>query len=291
MTSNHSESGKYSYLRDLSTEELERLLQQDFIMNGDSDTEPDTDYIMAIMEVIMSREHTDPDTSKQITDAAWKDFQENYHGQSDAYAPVPLPEHNSSTNNQINHLPKAKHTHRFVRVALIAVALLGVLGGIASATGWLEAILTWTTETFGFVSPRDKGDSDILSDDPYADLRNIMAGYTDIAVVPNWAPEGTQMENDVRVLEEQAKTVINCSYHSSDVLFTVTYRIYEVAPQKYFTGYEKSVPDPLYEHNGIKYQISSNNSKYTVIWYNDCVEGMIQGDLTYKDLIKMVDSI
>jgi len=59
MTSNHSESGKFSYLRDLPTEELEQLLQQDFILNENS--ESDTDYIKAIIEVIMSRERKDPD--------------------------------------------------------------------------------------------------------------------------------------------------------------------------------------------------------------------------------------
>lgn len=288
MTSIHNESGKYSFLWDLSNEELERLLQHEFIASDDR--ELDEDYFMAIVEVMKSREEVTPEDRKEAK-AAWKNFQENYMDQSDAYEFVPFPKIESSTNNQINHLPKTKHTHRFARTALIAAALLGVLGGIVSATGWLEAIVTWTTETFGFMSPRDKGDSDVLSDDPYTDLRNIMVGYTDLAVVPNWAPEGTQMESDVRVLEQQNETTINCRYRNGDGLFTITYRIYATMPTKYFTGYEKSVPEPIHEHDGIEYQISSNNSRYTVIWYNDCVEGMIQGDLTYEDLIDMVDSI
>lgn len=288
MTSIHNESGKYSFLWDLSNEELERLLQQEFIASDDR--ELDEDYFMAIVEVMKSREEVTPEDQEEAK-AAWKNFQENYMDQSDAYEFVPFPKIESSTNNQINRLPKTKHTHHFVRVALIAAALLGVLGGIASATGWLEAILTWTTETFGFVSPRDKGDSDILSDDPYADLRNIMAGYTDLAVVPNWAPEGTQMESDVRVLEQQNETTINCRYRNGDVLFTLTYRIYETMPERYFTDYEKSTIEAAHEHDGIKYKISSNNSTYTVIWHSDYIEGTLQGNLSYEDLIEMVDSI
>lgn len=288
MTSIHNESGKYSFLWDLSNEELERLLQQEFIASDDR--ELDEDYFMAIVEVMKSREEVTPEDRKEAK-AAWKNFQENYMDQSDAYEFVPFPKIESSTNNQINRLPKTKHTHHFVRVALIAATLLGVLGGIASATGWLEAILTWTTETFGFVSPRDKGDSDILSDDPYADLRNIMAGYTDLAVVPNWAPEGTQMESDVRVLEQQNETTINCRYQADDAFFTLTYRIYETMPERYFTGYEKSTIEDAHEHDGIQYKVSRNNSKYTIIWYNEYIEGTLQGNLSYEDLIEMVDSI
>ena len=44
---------KYPFEK-LSTEELEKLLVQDFVATGGA--EPDVDYIMAIMEVINERE-------------------------------------------------------------------------------------------------------------------------------------------------------------------------------------------------------------------------------------------
>ena len=63
------------------TEELEKLLAQDFAATGEE--EPDVDYIMAIMGVINEREQA---AGRQIdVDAAWKDFQEEYQGQAAAF--------------------------------------------------------------------------------------------------------------------------------------------------------------------------------------------------------------
>ncbi len=58
----------------LSTEELEKLLAQDFAATGEGD--PNAEYIMAIMRVIKEREKG---AGHQVdVDAAWKDFQEEY---------------------------------------------------------------------------------------------------------------------------------------------------------------------------------------------------------------------
>lgn len=96
MSSIHSKSGKYSFLWDLSNEELERLLQQEFIASDDRKL--DEDYFIAIVEVMKSRETVAPDDRTEAT-AAWQDFQENYMGQSNVYEFVPFPEAKSSTIN------------------------------------------------------------------------------------------------------------------------------------------------------------------------------------------------
>ena len=58
----------------LSTEELEKLLAQDFAATGEG--APNTEYIMAIMRVIKERENG---AEHQVdVDAAWKAFQEEY---------------------------------------------------------------------------------------------------------------------------------------------------------------------------------------------------------------------
>lgn len=256
MSSIHNESGKYSFLWDLSDEELERLLQQEFIASDDR--ELDEDYFMAIVEVMKSRETVSPDDRAAAT-AAWKDFQENYMGQSDAYEFVPFPETKSSTINQIDHKPRTRRLHRVMRIVLIAALMCCILGGIiASATGWLERIVTWTSETFGFASPYDRQAPEVLSDDVYADLRDIMADYTNLAVVPNWAPEGTQMESEVRVLEELTDTLIKCRYKSGDTVFSITYHVYETMPEEYKTGYEKGEQCFPHEHDGTEFAISDN---------------------------------
>lgn len=288
MTSNHSESGKFSYLRDLPTEELEQLLQQDFILNENS--ESDTDYIKAIMEVIMSRERKDPDERNAMIDAAWEDFQENYHGQSTAYEPVPFPEYDSSTIPQVNSVSRKKAPRRIIGSIAVAAAIICLLVSFASASGWLKALVTWTSETFSFVSPKRDVEVPEL-DDPYMNLRLEVADYTDLEVVPTWVPDGTVMENDIRVLERQDVTIIEGIFTSDLGRFTIRYRIYDTIPNEYPIFYKWTTEHTHYIHDGIEYHIASNNRDNTASWINDGVECMIQGDLSEDDLKQMVDSI
>lgn len=288
MTSNHSESGKFSYLRDLPTEELEQLLQQDFILNENS--ESDTDYIKAIMEVIMSRERKDPDERNAMIDAAWEDFQENYHGQSTAYEPVPFPEYDSSTIPQVNSVSRKKAPRRIIGSIAVAAAIICLLVSFASASGWLKALVTWTSETFSFVSPKRDVEVPEL-DDPYLNLRLEVADYTDLEVVPTWAPEGTVMESDIRVLERQDVTIVESAFLSDSGEFTIRYRIYETIPKEYPVSYEWTTEHTHYFHDGTEYHIATNNQDNTVSWIDDGVEGLIQGDLSEEDLKQMVDSI
>lgn len=288
MTSNHSESGKFSYLRDLPTEELERLLQQDFIMNEDS--ESDMDYTMAIMEVIMSREKRDPEERQQMIDAAWEDFQENYHGQSAAYEPVPIPEYDSSAIPQVNPVPRKTTLRRIIGITAVAAVIICLLVSFASASGWLKALVTWTSETFSFVSPK-RDVENLELDDPYQNLRLEVADFTDLEVVPTWAPEGTAMENDVRIQERQEVTIIESAFISDSGSFTLRYRIYDTIPKEYPISYEWITEHTHYVHNGIEYHIANNYADSSVSWINDGVECMIQGDLSEDDLKQMVDSI
>ncbi|WP_312281695.1 hypothetical protein [Oscillibacter sp.] len=69
-------SALYPPLEQLSTEELEKLLLQDFVASSGS--EPDVDYIMAIMEVIQKREAETSAAECVDVDKAWNDFKENY---------------------------------------------------------------------------------------------------------------------------------------------------------------------------------------------------------------------
>lgn len=288
MTSNHSESGKFSYLRDLPTEELERLLQQDFIMNEDS--ESDMDYTMAIMEVIMSREKRDPEERQQMIDAAWEDFQENYHGQSAAYEPVPIPEYDSSAIPQVKPVPRKTTLRRIIGITAVAAVIICMLVSFASASGWLKALVTWTSETFGFVSPKQSVEN-LEFDDPYSDLRLEVSDLTNLEVVPTWAPEGTTLERDIRILERKDATVIEGAFTFERGEFTMRYRIYNTIPEEYPILYEWTNDHTHYVHDGIEYHIANNYIDSSVSWINDGVEAMIQGDLSEDDLKQMVDSI
>ena len=107
---------KYPIFEQLSTEELEKLLAQDFAATGEE--EPDVDYIMAIMGVINEREKA---AEHQIdVDAAWKDFQEEYQGQAAAFDRTIQCEAESSDHQQVRPARNSKkktHVFRYMFIA------------------------------------------------------------------------------------------------------------------------------------------------------------------------------
>jgi len=225
-----------------------------------------------------------------MIDAAWEDFQENYHGQSTAYEPVPFPEYDSSTIPQVNSVSRKKAPRRIIGSIAVAAAIICLLVSFASASGWLKALVTWTSETFSFVSPK-RDVENLEFDDPYMALRLEVADLTDLEIVPTWAPEGTVMEKDIRIVERKNTTTIDGIFTSDVGRFTVWYRIYDTIPKEYPIYYEWTTDHTPYVHNGIEYHIANNNKDRSISWISDGAECMIQGDLSEDDLKQMVDSI
>ena len=51
------------------------------------------------------------------------------------------------------------------------------------------------------------------------------------------------------------------------------------------------MPVNIYEVNGVAHYLMSNNETRMATWTNANVEVLIQGDLEFEDLEKMIDSI
>lgn len=289
-------SNQYPSLEHMSTEELEGLISQDF--SASNGAEPDVHYIMAIMEVIQKREAEALGTEPVDVDAAWKDFKKNYRGQADAFTAGTLQGQDSSPSIQIKDAPKPAKRHHVLRYIGIAAAIIVFLCGVASAFGLniFQAIADWTTETFDFVSnsnAEQQTETQIIpQDDPYSKLRMAVADKTSVSLVPIWAPDGTEQTDTVRVVEEMDAIRISSTYSTSDGQFTVCVRIYDAMPEDYASVYQKDDSGVRrYETGGVVYYIMKNNENREVAWTNGNAECFIQGDLSTKDLEKMVDSI
>lgn len=289
-------SGQYPSLEHMSTEELEKLLSQDF--SASNDTEPDVNYIMAIMEVIQKRKAEASGKEPVDVDAAWKDFKKNYQGQANAFTTGNLQGQDSSHPIQSKDAPKYAKRHHILRYVGIAAAIIVLLCGVASAFGLniFQAIADWTTETFDFVSDSSTEQQTeaqgIPEDDPYSKLRMAVADETSVSLVPIWAPDGTEQTDTVRVIEEINAIRISSTYLTSDGQFTVCIRIHSTMPEDYVSVYQKDDSNVQeYETGGVVYYIMKNNENCEAAWTNGNAECFIQGDLSTKDLEKMVDSI
>lgn len=288
MPSGRTAKKEYSILKHLSTEELEDLLCQDFDVSGGK--EPDVDYIMAIMEVIQEREAAADQGAGAVADAAWNDFRQNYQGQSTAHEA--LQESDSSHLDQ-SSMPKSPGRIRAYRYVVIAALVGLLLCGAASALGFnvFQALADWTAETFGFVSASASDEAD-RGEDPYKTLRAIVEDETEVLVIPRWIPEGTAEAGEVSVVERSDGIRAVSLYETPSGRFSVRVMLYDHLPMDYTGTYQKDGADvDVYKANGVSHYLMSNNDVHLAAWTNENVEVLIQGDLEFEDLEKMIDSI
>lgn len=272
------EQNKKSYppLDQLSTEELERLLRTP------DKSELDVDFIQKAMEVIQARES---DLTQPDVDGAWQAFLEDYQGQSEAYEP------SKNTNKKVR---TRKSLWIFQRIAVLA-AVLFLLCGTASAfrLDILKVFVKWTTETLHFTSSQSADVSQsIPENDPYQELREAVAEYTDTPLVPTWAPEGTEQVGELSITERSTSSRIQGTYGFQQREFTIRIETYHETPVFDVSIYQKDDTDiKKYEYHGILHYILSNLDQDCVVWVNGKSIVFIQGSLDVTDIQDMVKSI
>ena len=269
-------------LDQLSTEELERLLRTP------DGAEPDVDFILKVMEVIQSRED-ESDTPQPDVDNAWKEFQDNYQGQADAYEISPPQEQEPRSVKQNRRIPRA------LRWDAILAAVLLLLCGTASAFGMniFQAIADWTAETFRFTSAKSGAVVQAVpEDDVYAELREAVAEYTDTPVVPTWAPEGTEQVGELSIVEYANGVRIQGTFQFYKKEFTIRVQIYQETPDFDITSYQKdSISIEKYEHSGITFYILNNINQCGTVWIDGASIIFIQGNLDTENIQDMIKSI
>ena len=177
----------------------------------------------------------------------------------------------------------------------VITALVGLLlCGAASALGFnvFQALADWTAETFGFVSASASDEAD-RGEDPYKTLRAIVEDETEVLVIPCWIPEGTAEAGEVSVVERSDGVRIASTYQVLGGEFMVRVMLYnDEVPIEYKGTYQKDdMPVNIYEVNGVAHYLMSNNETKMATWTNTNVEVLIQGNLEFEDLEKMIDSI
>lgn len=284
----------YSVLEQLSTQELENLLVQDF--SASNGAEPDIDFILEVMEVIQRRDDSDAVGMEDLdVDKAWKEFRQEYQGHFESFKVGSSREYSPSQPEQIR---KPKRVYPLIRYAGIAAILIILLSGVASAFGYnvFQAIATWTTETFSFVSPGNAEAQNsrqaVPENDLGSSLRTMVAEQTETPLVPTWFPEGTEECEPVQRAERSSYTVFSESFEIPSGRIIIRIQIYNNLPDKSTGTYQKDEnPVELYEVNGITHYIFSNNKTHQAVWMNGNIEVAISGKLSVEELEKMVESI
>lgn len=280
-----SEQRKQKAILEMMTaEQLEELLRQDAQAE---DSRFSGEDILEIMEVI-ERKKNEIEKPQPDVDAAWQDFKENYLGNAALYVPD-MDEETDSRPADSSRITSKKKASRSLRTVLIAAVLIVALCTTAVGKSLFRTIADWTRETFSF---RD-GEGNEETTGVFVSLQDRLREYSELQLVPTWAPDGTEKLDGVTATKQANKTRLMANYQTSDGEFYICILLYDTKPEQYMFLYEKGDGSIVEEHiaGGIVHQIVRNNHTNSVVWAYDTAECLIQGDISVDELKQMVDSV
>ena len=290
----------YSYLDQLSTQELEALLQKD----AEDPDGGDLDMVMYIMEVIEKREGG---TDKASATDALKDFFSVYatsEGNALRLYPGDDQDDKEAKCDFQKEFQKARCRKLSLKGAgLIAAVLVCVFSLAACSVGgigrFFQMVGKWTSEVFTFENTYNgdipKGDgAEIaapLENSQYASMEEALAAYGITAkVVPTRFPEGFAVVTIDVSESEQGNSVKFCAvYQGGDRYLMLQVRQVFDLNMESFEKDGDAVTE--YVKDGIRHYFYTNMDSNCVTWFNGNLECVIDTDLPAEILQDAVESI
>lgn len=264
----------------MSASEIAQELEQ--TLDAMTDETYDASLIDAYLDELDRRA---PMPEPPAEDAAWSSFQRHVgtFSQEDAACAVsqPVPFHSSAHKRKWRRLP-------FLAAALIACMLMTLVIAQAAGGELINAIITWTDETFnlskeGFDMPTVKP---VEISEALTDLSDAVAqlGTTE-PVMPHVIPDGYSLEE----LDVSADMpCINAAYANGDDAIIIGIITNKASP----ATFEKNSGDPeTYEVNGLTFYIIQNVNDYNAVWMTENYCCSIIGAADKDTLCEMLDSV
>lgn len=278
-----SEPGKckdFSQYDCMTTEELQEILRKH--AHNELETEPDTEELFKIMEVLSVRRQNTDSPAFLSDEEAFAEFDEHY-----------LPKEKEDARPKF-----VGPSNRILKTvaALLAIVFVLAVGTTLTAKAFHVDIwakfASWTKEFFQFTdsaqgitvaNPEKENNLELKS------LQDALMQYSVTEkLVPTWMPEGYK-SGDLSIVSTPRLLNINALYKNNEDRLIIRVSQTIGAPAKQV---EKS--DDLFEIytvGGIDYYIFSNNSNLQAKWTIGEYECVIIGQITLDEMKAMIDSI
>ena len=269
---------EFSHYDSMTTEELQESLRKH--AHGELETEPDTDELYYIMEVLARRREEENPQAFRSDEEALAEFRKHY-------------------------MPKEKKAAKVIKfpsralkavAAVLAVVIIFAVGTSITAKAFhidiWSRFANWTKEIFQFTdlpqgtkpgNPEKEYNAELKSLQDALDKKNITQ-----ELIPTWLPDG-YVNKDLQILETPRVRNINATYAKNDETLIIKIRqtIGVQAPQT-----EKNDDFlELYVVDGVEYYIFSNTETLQAAWSIGEFECIIGGKITLEEMKKMIDSI
>ena len=271
---------EFSHYDSMTTEELQEILRKH--ANGELQTEPDTDELYYIMEVLARRREEQDPQAFRSDEEALADFRKHY-----------VPQEKSAVRTKVNRFPN--RILRTVAAVLVAVLILAVGTSITAEAFHIDIwgkFASWTKEIFQFA---DKSQGTTVANPEKENNLELKSLHDALAqeevtekLVPTWMPEGYK-NIDLKITSSPRVRNINAVYEKegSDLIIKIRQTIGVQAPQT-----EKNDDFlEMYVVDGVEYYIFSNTETLQAAWSIGEFECIIGGNITLEEMKKMIDSI
>ena len=264
----------------MSTEELQEILRKH--THGELETEPDTQDLFKIMEVLSKRRQQQNPQAFRTDDEALAEFHKHY---------MPK-ESRTVAQHKATKLPS-----RPLRTiaAVLAVVLILAAGTTITAKAlnydiWRK-FASWTTEIFHFTdSPQTSASSPDQSNNvELASLLEALAQHKiPEAIVPTWLPDGYK-NKDITVMQSPKETSVHAIYERNNLELIIRIRqTIGVEPEQIEKNDELL---EIYTVDSVEYYIFSNTETLQTTWILGEIECQIIGKITIEEMKAMIDSI
>ena len=271
---------EFSYYDSMTTEELQEILRKH--AHDELETEPDTDELYYIMEVLARRREEEDPQAFRSDEEALADFRKNY---------MPKAEQTGRTN-------VVRFPNRAFRVAaaMLAIVLVLAVGTSVTAQAFHVDIwgkfATWTKEIFQFADMPQGTTAPNPEQEYNAELKSLQDALNDNELTeklaPTWMPEGYKSK-DLKSMISPRVLNISAIYEKNETELVINIRQTIGVPA---AKVEKN--DELLEIHvvdGVEYYIFSNTETMKAAWSIGEFECIITGKITLEEMKKMIDSI
>ena len=269
---------EYSHYDSLPTEELQEILRKH--ANGELQTEPDTDELYYIMEVLARRREEQDPQAFRSDEEALAEFRKHY-------------------------MPKEKKVAKVIKfpsralkavAAVLAVVIIFAVGTSITAKAFhidiWSKFANWTKEIFQFTDLPQGTKPENPEKEYNAELKSLQDAMIDHGVkenlAPTWMPEGYK-SIDLKTISTPRVRNISAVYEKNDeqLIIKIRQTIGVQAPQV-----EKNDDFlELYVVDGVEYYIFSNNAMLQAVWSIGEFECLIAGKITVEEMKMMINSI
>ena len=271
---------EFSHYDSMTTEELQEILRKH--AHDELETEPDTDELYYIMEVLARRREEEDPQAFRSNEEALADFRKNY-----------MPKVTQADRTKVVCFPNRAFR---VAAAVLAIVLILVVGTSVTAEAFHVDIwgkfANWTKEIFQFTD-NPQGTTAANPEKEYnAELKSLQDALDKINVaqklIPTWMPEG-YISKDLKVTETPRVRNIGATYEKNDetLIIKICQTIGVPAEQVEKTDELLEV----YVVDGVEYYIFSNTETLNAAWSIGEFECIITGKITLEEMKRMIDSI